>query len=367
MLAAVVLLVAAVAGGAVWGVVALESGPPEVAANAPAIGPYVVDGNVLVDGEGKKFFLHGVDRPSLEWACDGQSLAGQPGIPASDFATITTWGANAVRLSLNQDYWLSAKGHQVAPGEQCPNYVTTVERAVKEIESHGMAVILDLHASDPGNPMLPAGPQEMPDEDSVYFWQSVAKQFGKDWNVFFEVFNEPHGVSWSIWQHGGMVHSGGATYQAVGMQALVDAVRGIGVHNVILVDGPQYAATLQQLPSHQLSGGGIAYAVHPYQGEDGMDPNTWQQRFGFLTDRHVVVATEFGDDQPGRTAYDQAILSFFRSRGIGWTAWAWWDGGYRFPSIVSDSAGLCADAGCTDEQALQAFASGSASMALPSS
>jgi endoglucanase len=363
MTAAVLLI----AGAVVYVAVPRPPKWREVAANAPVLGPYVLHGNVIIDGKGRPFFLHGVDRPSLEWDCDGQSLTGHQGIPASDFATIAGWGANAVRLSLNQDYWLSAKGHQVDTAENCPNYVSTVRSAVDEIEAHGMAVILDLHVSDPGNPMLPAGMEDMPDASSVLFWQSVAATFGSNWNVFFELFNEPHGVSWSVWQNGGRVTSGGVTYQAVGMQQLVDAVRGVGVHNLVIVDGPDFGATLQRLPSHLLTGGGIVYAVHPYAGVDGSDPAIWQQRFGFLTADRVVVATEFGDQEPGDTRYDQDILSFFRTHGMGWTAWAWWNGGYRFPSLVGGAAGDCVDAGCPDESALRAFAGGHVPMLVPTS
>lgn len=345
----------------------LPGGPKsrEVAPNAPAIGPYSVRGNLIVDGRGRPFFLHGVDRPSLEWACNGQSLTGQAGIPPSDFATIAGWGANAVRLALNQDYWLSAKGHQVDPSERCPGYVATVEAAVTEIEAHGMAVILDLHASDPGSPLRQAGAQPMPDESSVLFWQSVASTFRSNGNVFFELFNEPHGVSWPVWQQGGAVTSGGITYRSVGMQRLVDAVRATGAHNLVIVDGPDFGATLQGLPSHPLTGEGVVYAVHPYAGVDGTDPAVWQQRFGFLTAGKVVVATEFGDQQPGDTPYDQRILAFFRTHGMGWTAWAWWAGGPRFPSLVSSAAGTCVDAGCADETALRGFASGRVPMLVP--
>lgn len=338
-----------------------------VAADAPTVGPYVVSGNVLLDGQGRPFFIHGVDRPSLEWSCAGQSLSGKSGIPKSDFAEMAAWGANAVRLALNQDYWLSAKGIQVAPGEACPGYVATIKKMVKEIEADGMAVILDLHDSDPGNPTRVAGAEPMPDEGSVRFWRSVAKDFAGNWNVFFELFNEPHSVSWSTWRNGGQVTSGQYTYQAVGMQELVDAVRGVGAHNVIIADGPDFASTLEGLPGHLLSGGGIAYAVHPYAGIDGTLPSTWEKRFGFLTDKQVVVATEFGDQKPGVTRYDQQILAFFRTHGMGWTAWAWWNGGYKFPSLVSGPGGMCVDAGCADRAALLAFARGKEPMIVPKS
>lgn len=364
MVAAGLALIVAAAAVGILTLTGGKSTTVQVRADAPDVGPYVIHGDELVDGLGRPFFLHGVDRPSLEWSCAGQSLGGQPGIPASDFSAIRSWGANTVRIPLNQDYWLSALGIPVAPSAHCPGYIDTVKAAVREAEAQHLVVVLDLHSSDPGNPQLKGGAQPMPDRGSVRFWQSVAHTFGGDWNVMFELFNEPRQVSWEVWQHGGQVKSGPYTYRAVGMQRLVDVVRGTGAHNVILADGINFAATLAGVPSHLLTGGGIGYAVHPYAGTDSTSQRAWEQRFGFLSRTHLVVATEFGDQRPGVTGYDSKILNFFRSHGIGWTAWAWWDGNYKFPSLI-DARGACVDAGCPDRDALLAFAHDRSRMVVP--
>ncbi|HLH99672.1 MAG TPA: cellulase family glycosylhydrolase [Acidimicrobiales bacterium] len=364
MVAAAVALLLAGVTVAILTLTGGKSTTVKVAADAPAVGPYVIHGDELLDGDGRPFFLHGVDRPSLEWSCAGQAIGGGTGIPASDFSAIRAWGANTVRISLNQDYWLSALGVPVAPGAHCPGYIDTVKAAVHEAEADHLVVVLDLHSSDPGNPQLKGGPQPMPDQGSVRFWRSVAHTFGGDWNVMFELFNEPRDVSWTVWQDGGQVKSGPHTYRAVGMQQLVDAVRGTGAHNVILADGVNFAATLAGVPSHLLTGGGIGYAIHPYAGTDTTSPSVWQRRFGFLTSTHLVVATEFGDQRPGVTGYDSNILDFFRSHAMGWTAWAWWDGNYKFPSLI-DGRGACVDAGCPDRDALLAFARGRSRMVVP--
>lgn len=172
--------------------------------SSPGSGFQVVD-NTIVDGSGQPFVVHGIGRPSLEWACSGQAVTGTAGIPATDFAMMAgDWKANSVRLPLNQNYWLSALGVTVAGQNRCLNYVKTVKQAVASAEAAGLAVILDLHWSDSGDAQSSnVGQKCMTDRNSLAFWRSVAQTFGSDLRVMFELYNEPHDVPWPIWRDGG--------------------------------------------------------------------------------------------------------------------------------------------------------------------
>lgn len=335
----------------------------EVPANAPPVGPFRVAGNMIFNGRGQPFFVHGVNRPSLEWACQGQSLSGAPGIPASDFTTmVRTWGTNTVRLPLNQDFWLSALGYKVSPQARCPNYIATVSRAVGEAKRAGMAVILDLHWSDRGNTRNPPAQQPMADTNSTIFWKSVAKRFGSNPSVMFELYNEPHSISWSTWRNGGTVGTGSARYHAVGMQQLLDTVRSAGAPNVVLAGGIHWASDLSGVFAHPLAGSNVAYAVHPYQSKYRTSAKVWQAKFGSVAAHAPVVATEFGSTQSGVNHYDTAILSYFASHGIGYTAWAWWAGGPSFPSLLSSPTGSCINGGCPTQANLLEMTGGRAVM-----
>src|SRR5262249_17433713 len=152
-------------------------------------------------------------------------------------------------------------------------------------------VILDLHWSDRGD-LGNQGPgqQRMADQNSITFWAQVAAKYKGDGRVIFELYNEPHDVSWDVWLGGGPSGDG---FTAAGMQALHDAVRGAGAENVVIVGGLGWAYDLSGVPSHRVQGHNIVYATHPYD-KPGKQPSDWDKGFGFLTSTDPVIITEFG-------------------------------------------------------------------------
>jgi endoglucanase len=327
--------------------------PPVVAA------AYTVVGNSIENASGQHVLLHGVDRPSLEWSCTGTSVTGAAtGIPASDFTTMhNSWNANAVRISVSQDRWLPGAA------DYCSTYQATVEAAIKNAEAAGLIVLLDLHWSDQGNLATTSNQQCMPDKNSVTFWQQAAALYKNDPDVWFELYNEPYppgssqSAEWSTWQNGGSVtcspNGGGAsvTFTAAGMQTLVNTVRATGATNVVLAGGLSYSSILANAPT--LTGGNVAYAVHPYintSDPDGATDGSWANNFGNQAAKAPVIATEFGDMTCGNSTYDPAILKYFHANNMGYTAWAWYVGGCSFPSLITNAAGTCVSTmGCTTQ------------------
>jgi hypothetical protein len=293
-------------------------------------------------------------------------VTGQPtGIPAGDFATIrNTWGATAVRLPLDQDFWLSGASRY------CSGYQATVRAAVAEIEANHMIAILDLHWSDQGNLNNRALEQQcMPDQNSQTFWQQVAAVYKNDPNVWFELYNEPNppltstaASQWNTWENGGSVTCAAGykgapkvTFNAVGMQQLVNTIRGTGASNIVIAGGSH--ASLNGVPL--LTGGNIAYNVHPYDNDDYVKNQEaeWATNFGNISTQVPIVITEFGDVNCGSPAYENAILSYFRTHQISYTAWAWYAGwGCKGPDLISDAAGDCANSmGCLIQQDMKSY------------
>jgi len=303
-----------------------------------APGGYYTNGATVCTANGSPHLFHGVDRPSLEWDPKGEAKGGQ-GIPRSDFDAMAAWHANVVRIALNQDFWLSGAALYV------PAYQATVDQAVKDAEAAGLDVILDLHWSDRGDLSVSvagqgqgkaghADQQQMADVNSKQFWLEVASKYKNDGHVLFELYNEPHDVSWSAWLNGGTV--GG--YQVVGMQQLYDTVRNdAGADNIVIAGGVSWAFDLSGASSNRIRGYNIMYATHPYYPQDA--EVLWDGKFGYLAAHDIapVIATEFGDTSTDCTGdWDSKLAQYADARQISWTAWAWWTAGCSFPALILD-------------------------------
>ena len=330
--------------------------PPPTAPNG-----YYTSGGTLCTTAAEAHVLRGVDRPSLEWSPAGDSLA------AADYGLMASWGSNAVRVALNQDFWLS--GATLYD----PGYAQTVAQQVQWAEAAGLDVILDLHWSDQGDLTVGLGgqgagfssQQPMADANSLEFWKEVATTFKGDGHVFFELYNEPHSVSLDVWLHGG----DGGGFTAVGMQDLYDAVRGVGADNVVIAGGTDWAYDLSGVGPGAVSvqGYNVMYATHPYL-VSGDIASGWDSAFGHLEtqDFAPVVATEFGDSNtPGCSGnYDASLIQYAASHHMSWTAWAWYVSnsdtdpqGCHFPSLILDWDATPTVQGSAVKTALAAVAS----------
>jgi hypothetical protein len=312
-----------------------------------------VNGPNVLDSSGNVHIFRGLDRPSLESNNAGDSLS------QGDYQVMQMWGANVVRVSLNQDFWLSD-----SPMYD-PSYQGTVDQQVQWAEGFNLDVILDLHWSDKGDyTNAPGGQQQMPDQHSNTFWQQVANKYKGDPHVLFELYNEPilyPGGSldpWGVWLNGGdcSAASGGPTgfSGAVGMQTLYNTIRATGAQNLVIIGGIHYAYDLSGVPSHAIqNGSNIMYATHPYAQSD-KQPGTWNTAFGSLSATAPVIATEFGNQQSGAPngPCDTTYLSEFiqyagkqnpggtsgPSNKLSWTAWAFYvtTDQCHYPTLLAD-------------------------------
>jgi endoglucanase len=308
--------------GTITGTAAKAADATASAGNAVKFGTkavgYTVTGNKVYDANGNAHIFHGVARPSLEWSATGENLS------LSDYQLMAAWKTNIVRLSLNEKFWL----------QNTSGYQATIATQVQQINSLGMDVILDLHWSDAGNINNSPAQQIMADQDSNTFWQQVAAAYKGNPKVLFELYNEPHDVSWSIWRNGGS--AGGFT--VVGMQQLYNTVRATGANNLVVIGGLNWAFDLSGVPANRITGNNIVYATHPYDFSGKNTVADWDAGFGFLTSSDPVIMTEFGDYNCSTTLYTD-LLAYAKSQGVSWTGWAWYPGGCGFPSLINDWSG----------------------------
>jgi endoglucanase len=310
------------------------SAPQGVGGNGGSAAPggYYTEGNRILRADGTPHHFHGVARPSLEWNPDGENLSDQ------DFELMASWGANVVRIALNQAYWL-----------RWGPYPNTVDGHVQSAKAAGLDVILDLHWSDRGT-SGDGDAQRMADTNSRIFWQQVATKYKDDGRVLFELYNEPHDVGWSVWKNGG---DSGDGFTVMGMQELYDTVRATGADNLVIIAGLNWAYDLSQVTHNRIAGYNIVYATHPYD-YTGKQPSDWPDDWGYLATTDPVMITEFGDTNCSTTYY-QDVINYANQNNISWTAWAWYVAGCDFPSLISDWQGNPTAAGSIVRSALQGY------------
>jgi hypothetical protein len=316
----------------------LVQSPTLRAITAPAVAPSVVgplhtSGNQIIQADGQSVTLRGLVMPGLE---QSGTLSGT-GVSKQAVLEAKAWGANFVRVPLGEQFWLSSNCNYVQ------SYVSTVDQVVNWITSLGMVALLDLHTNTVGG-CEAGGPHNMADEaQAPTFWSEVASRYGDptspEYNplVAFDLYNEPHNISDSVWLNGGETtdYYGGQSYQAAGMQQLYDVVRAAGSKNLVFLSGTNWANTP---PTTLVKGDNVVYAVHYYTCEsalppactnaDPYDPAQDLSKWVGLSASQPVVVTEFGWPSQGSGTYDLNVIEYAASHGWGWSAFAWEDRQY---------------------------------------
>jgi endoglucanase len=317
---------------------------------AAAPSPLKVVGNQLVDRAGQPARLRGVNCAGLEWAADGNGR-----IVRTVEVAVTEWHANLIRLPLSQDRWF---GHGPEQKGDAAGYRALVRQLVDFCAAHNAYVLLDLHWSNAGEWGRNIGQHHLPDRNSVEFWKDVATTFQDHPAVLFDLYNEPAHINWDQWFRGGPItetdEKTGAklTYEAVGLPALVAAIRAAGAKNVIVAGGINWAYELEGiLPDRELvdrQGNGIVYGIHPYpHGYEGIGRETIAKvaaRIEAFAAKRPVLVAEFGsiermwpfppEEKMNDEKWNREMLRVLEEHRWNWTAWdfhptAW-------PCLISD-------------------------------
>ncbi len=309
--------------------------------NAPL--PLKVVGTNILNSQGRTVWLRGVNAASMEWTSDGQGH-----ILQTVNTAIHDWHVNIIRLPLAQDRWFGRAPEQQDGGT---SYRELVRQIVNTCETNQCYIILDLHWSDCKEWGTNIGQHSMPDLNSVAFWKDIAPIYANNPAVLFDLYNEPHDVSWEVWLRGGIITDKPnnrraaqtpQTFEAVGMQRLLDTVRASGARNVVVVGGLDWAYDFSGiLAGRRLSdprGDGVIYANHCYDNKhDSVD--TWIAKMEKASATLPVIVTEFGGRSgPSRVVPTDNwllhVLQALDEHHWSWTAWDLHPG--AGPVLISD-------------------------------
>lgn len=279
-------------------------------------GHFQVIGTKIYDPNGREFIVKGTNAPGENYVWPGNTLA--------DLPKIDDWGFNFIRLT----NYLGPKPN----GD--PQYdINDIDQIVSAANQRGMVVMLDAH-DNIGEYWTGSELTELKD-----FWREQAEKFKDNPYVWFNIANEPGGLSsvsevdkW-ITQH----------------QEVIKVIRNeVGAQNPIVVDGhfwgqdlgewdsssvnPEKSAIISHGDKLKSFGGknydNILFSVHLYDqwrfSEDKMD-----QYFELVEQAgHAIIVGEYGVENANRDT-SQATRDMFDvvvPREIGRVVWSWWGG-----------------------------------------
>ena len=294
-----------------------------------------VVGNRLRDAAGNEVWLQGVNAGGME------SIPNTDQIVKSVVVAIDEWKSNCVRLPVNETFWFGTSPYQSDAGAA---YRAAVDKIVTLAANRGAYVAIDLHRF------------RAPKAEHVAFWKDSAAHYANHPAVLFDLFNEPHGISWEVWRNGGWVGEAGKVdesafltaeekkknqgFESVGMQALLDAVRSSGAKNVVIAGGLFWANDLTGIESEAIEkgeaksyrldekgGNGIMYAWHTYHWHKG-----WA-RILPVAAKHPIFLGEVGaapreemtfipfEQKEDPYTFAPDMLGFIQKHRINWTGW----------------------------------------------
>jgi endoglucanase len=254
--------------------------------------PLHVKGNQILDTSAKPVWLQGVNVVSLEFSVKGER------VQKSTLVAIEDWKANCIRLPVKESYWFGRESGQKDGGAA---YRELVDDVITLAANRGAYVVLDLHRF------------RAPNDAHVEFWQDAAKKYANHPAVLFDLFNEPHGISWEVWRDGGFVAEKKAPadedaftspeekakakdgFESPGMQKLVDTVRATGARNIVIAGGLDWAYDLSGIANgfelKERDGNGIVYSTHIYPWK-----RDWANKVLLVAEKHPIFIGEVGAD-----------------------------------------------------------------------
>ncbi len=245
-----------------------------------------VENTQIVTLSGQPVTLRGVNHSGLEYDKTGA------GISQAQLQYIQkNWNANIIRLPFNQEWALSD-----------PSYLNFMDQVIDWANGAKMYVLLDLHWLDTTRKIAP-----LPDANTPTLWANLAERYKNNPGVLFDIYNEPHDVTWDQWYA-----------EAI---KIVDVIRIKHPKALVVVGGVDWAYDLRGVNTKPIPQQNIVYSVHDYPWKAYLPRDqAWQ----FLTGQRAVFVGEWGGEDKD-LSWGTTLRDYMRAQSVGYTAWSWVD------------------------------------------
>jgi hypothetical protein len=283
------------------GVVALARDGDELKQPPPG---FSVSVNRILDPQGRRFVVKGVTLLYGTFAGGDTGGLGARNFAAApeDLRRVRTLGANTVRIMVTPEVGAD------------PAALERLRRAVGWARGAGLVVELVNTFAVPG--------------ETLPWLGRLARLFRADPGVWYGPMNEPNCApppprpacgDWHVWQRE--------------QRAYVRAIRDAGARAPIVVNTPEWSATLHGIESFALDDPNIVYGVHAYANDRlAFAPAEEEQAWAGASRDHAVIVDEVGSWNGSAVANSQAWLTGFvgflhewvaTGRGAGAIAFTW--------------------------------------------
>lgn len=252
----------------------------------------------LVDQYGKEIQIQGVSTHGINWD------VGKPYVNYQSFQNLRDkWGVNCIRVAMyTEDY----NGYCVTDDTNRKKLLKTIDLAVGNAKKLGMYVIIDWHVLNDQNPLKHK-------DEAKQFFKKMAKKYGKNKNVMFEICNEPNGNT---------------TWNDIKKYAnpIIKVIRKYAKKSIIIVGTPTWSQDVDVASMSPIKNSkNIMYAIHFYAA-------THQDYYmnkvkKAISNKLPVICTEFsGCEANGNGNINKSSLykwlNYLKSNGIGYCCWS---------------------------------------------
>lgn len=250
-------------------------------------GQLQVKGTQLVDKNGTATVLHGM---SFGW----HNLWPRFYNAGAVHELVKEWKCNVIRASMGIE--LNDSGYLKSPERSTQLMENVIDACIKE----GVYVLIDWHDHN------------IHQQQSIGFFERMAKKYGKYPNVIYEIYNEPDYETW-------------AEVKAYS-EAVIKTIRAIDPDNIILVGSPKWDQSVHEPAADPIKGySNLMYTMHFYAGthkqwlRDRTDEAMKQGLPIFISECAGMEAT--GD---GPLDYEewQRFVDWMNQRQLSWITWS---------------------------------------------